>query len=185
MSRSPFRRILIPIDFTEEADVSLHSGFEAELEGGKVGVASASIRSLELAAAIVDEGGELRLVHATPTYESARIYNSGLSVLGNSSVEEIHEAARKASTDALEQLTARFAPDIRCSYTVRPGIAVATILEEAETFEAELIVIAASGRNRVSRFFLGSTADRVIREAVCPVLVVPPSVLQSMDGDKA
>lgn len=181
MSKSPFRRILIPIDFTEEADVSLHSGFEAELEGGKVGVASASIKSLELAAAIVDEGGELRLVHATPTYESARIYNSGLSVLGNNSVEEIHEAARKASIDALEQLTARFASNINCTYAVRPGIAVVTILEEAKSFDAELIVVAASGRSRVSRFFLGSTADRVIREASCPVLVVPPAV-QDSDG---
>jgi nucleotide-binding universal stress UspA family protein len=179
MSQSPFRRILVPVDFTEEADVALHSGFEAELEGGKVGVASASIKSLELAAALVDDQGELRLVHATPTYESARIYNSGLSILGNNTVEEIHEAARKASTDALEQLTARFAPKARCSYVVKPGIAVTTILEEAESFDAELIVVAASGRNRVSRFFLGSTADRVIREATCPVLVVPPAVLQA------
>ena len=62
MSKTPFRRILVPIDFTEEADVAVHSGFEAELEGGKVGVAQASIKSLELAAGIIDEGGELRLL---------------------------------------------------------------------------------------------------------------------------
>ncbi len=176
MSKSPFRRILVPIDFTEEADVALHSGFEAELEGGKVGVVSASIRSLELAAAIIAEGGELRLVHATPTYESARIYNNGLGLLGATTVDEIHEAARKASIDALEQLTARFAGHVECTYSVRPGIAVDTILAEAVAFEAELIVVAASGRSRVSRFFLGSTADRVIRESACPVLVVPPAV---------
>jgi hypothetical protein len=34
-------------------------------------------------------------------------------------------------------------------------------------------VLAASGRSRVARFFVGSTADRIIREASCPVLVVP------------
>ncbi len=175
MSKTPFRRILVPIDFTEEADVAVHSGFEAELEGGKVGVAQASIKSLELAAGIIDEGGELRLVHATPTYESARIYNSGLGIIGTGTVEEIHEAARKASIDALEQLTARFAGHVKCSFAVRPGIAVETILEEAKTFDAELIVVAASGRSRVARFFLGSTADRVIRESPCPVLVVPPA----------
>ena len=39
--------------------------------------------------------------------------------------------------------------------------------------EADLIVMAASGRSRVARFFVGSTADRVIREAPCPVLVIP------------
>jgi len=178
MSKTPFRRILVPIDFTEEADVALHSGFEAELEGGKVGVAAASIKSLELAAGIIDEGGELRLVHATPTYESARIYNNGLGILGASTVDEIHLAARKASIDALEQLTARFASHVQCSFAVRPGIAVETILAEAVAFDAELIVVAASGRSRVSRFFLGSTADRVIREASCPVLVVPPTVTE-------
>jgi nucleotide-binding universal stress UspA family protein len=33
--------------------------------------------------------------------------------------------------------------------------------------------MASSGRSRVARFFVGSTADRVIREANCPVLVIP------------
>jgi len=43
------------------------------------------------------------------------------------------------------------------------------------TFEADLIIMAASGRSRVTRFFVGSTADRVIRQAKCPVLVIPAS----------
>ena len=43
----------------------------------------------------------------------------------------------------------------------------------------DLIVLAASGRSRVARFFVGSTADRIIREASCPVLVVPAQVSPS------
>ena len=46
--------------------------------------------------------------------------------------------------------------------------------EEATKFDADLIVLPASARSTVARFFLGSTADRVIRQAPCPVLVVPP-----------
>jgi nucleotide-binding universal stress UspA family protein len=75
----------------------------------------------------------------------------------------------------LETLAQRFAADLRCSFEARPGVALQVILEEAERFEAELLVIAASGRSRVARFFLGSTADRVIRQAACPVMVVPTS----------
>ncbi len=175
MSQSPFRRILVPVDFTEDADASVHSGFEIDLdEVGKVGVAPASARALELAAGIIDDAGELRLVHATPTYESARIYTggTGLGMLG--SIEEIHEAACKASSRALELLGKHFAPNVKVSVVARPGIALTVILDEARDFDAELIVVAASGRSRVARFFLGSTADRVIRESPCPVLVVPP-----------
>jgi nucleotide-binding universal stress UspA family protein len=176
MSTSPFRRILIPIDFTQDADVAVHSGFEVELEDGDtVGVAPASSKALELAAGIIDDGGQLCLVHATPTYDRARIYgNAGMGVVGASDINEVHEAARAASLKVLEALAKHYASGIDITFVVRPGIALQVILEEAERFDAQLVVIAASGRNRVARFFLGSTADRVIRQSPCPVMVVPP-----------
>lgn len=175
MSASPFRRILVPIDFTDDADAELHSGFEVAVDGGMVAVAPASARALELAAGIIDEAGELRLVHATPTYEAARVYGSaGLGVLAAGEIDEIHANARKASTEVLTALALQFAPNVRCSFEVRPGAALQVILDEATQFEAELVVVAASGRSRVARFFLGSTADRIIRQAPCPVMVVPP-----------
>ncbi|PRP90234.1 universal stress protein UspE [Enhygromyxa salina] len=176
MSTSPFRRILVPIDFTEDTDASVHSGFEVEVDGGTVAVAPASARALELAAGIIDDEGSLCLVHATPTYESARVYTggAGMGVLGASDIAEIHASARAASLKVLEALAERFAKGIACTNVVRPGVALQVILEEAQTFDAQLVVIAASGRSRVARFFLGSTADRVIRQSPCPVMVVPP-----------
>lgn len=177
MSASPFRRILIPIDFTEEADVAVHSGFEVRIDGGTVAVAPASAKALEIAAGIIDDAGELRLIHATPTYETARVYTGG-AVVGAGDIAKIHASARAASLEVLEALAQRFAPGIECSFEVRPGVALQVILEEAERFDAQLLVIAASGRGRVARFFLGSTADRVIRQAPCPVMVVPPVLLE-------
>jgi nucleotide-binding universal stress UspA family protein len=182
MSASPFRRILVPVDFTEDTDAEVHSGFEVQIEGGKVAVAPASAKALELAAGIIDDAGELRLIHATPTYESARVYTGGVaggSVLGSGEIAEIHASARAASLKVLEALAQHFAPKLRCSFEVRPGVALQVILEEAERFDAQLLVIAASGRSRVARFFLGSTADRVIRQATCPVMVVPPVLLET------
>jgi nucleotide-binding universal stress UspA family protein len=46
----------------------------------------------------------------------------------------------------------------------------AAILETAETHD--LVVVATHGRSRAARFFLGSVADKVVRGAPCPVLVV-------------
>lgn len=174
MSTSPFRRILIPVDFTDDTDVVVHSGLDVEKETSAV--AKTSIQALELAAGIVSEGGSLCLVHATPSYESARVYKggAGLGVLGVGDLAEVHESARAVSLEILQGLVERHAANVPCTFVVRPGAAVQVILEEAGKLGADLIVIPASGRSRVARFFLGSTADRVIREAPCPVLVVPP-----------
>jgi nucleotide-binding universal stress UspA family protein len=39
--------------------------------------------------------------------------------------------------------------------------------------QAQLIIIGTHGRHGVTRFFMGSVAERVLREAPCAVLVVP------------
>jgi nucleotide-binding universal stress UspA family protein len=46
------------------------------------------------------------------------------------------------------------------------------ITRVARTVDADLIVIATHGRSGLKRVFLGSTAERVVRHAPCPVLVV-------------
>lgn len=172
MSSSPFRRILIPIDFTDDTDDTVHSGLALENEASVV--AAASIKALELAVGILADGGSLCLVHATPSYEAARVYTGGAGMgLGMGELAEVHANARAASLEVLEKLVERYAAGVECSFAVRPGVALSVILEEATKFDAELIVIPASGRSRVARFFLGSTADRVIRQSPCPVLVVP------------
>ncbi|NDC37297.1 MAG: universal stress protein [Proteobacteria bacterium] len=47
------------------------------------------------------------------------------------------------------------------------------ILAIAKDIDADLIVIASHGRSGVRRVLLGSVAERVLRHAPCPVLVVP------------
>lgn len=46
------------------------------------------------------------------------------------------------------------------------------IIDYAKTIEADLIVIPSHGRTGLSRFFLGSVAERVVRFAHCPVVVL-------------
>lgn len=50
-----------------------------------------------------------------------------------------------------------------------PGLEIADYAKESGT---ELIVIPSHGYHGVKRFLLGSTAERVIRHAQCPILVL-------------
>jgi nucleotide-binding universal stress UspA family protein len=53
----------------------------------------------------------------------------------------------------------------------RPNV---TILQFAEKNQVDLIVICSRGRSGVSRWLMGSVADRIVRGAVMPVLLVRP-----------
>lgn len=56
---------------------------------------------------------------------------------------------------------------------VRPGAAAPQVLAEAHAMTADLIVIGTHGRSGFERLMLGSTADKVLRKASCPVMTVP------------
>ena len=46
------------------------------------------------------------------------------------------------------------------------------LVELAEDEEVDLVILGSHGRSGLSRAFLGSVAERVVRHAPCPVLVV-------------
>ncbi len=78
----------------------------------------------------------------------------------------------------LDELTRAVQPakalgiDVPC--TVREGRVVHEILAEASRLHADLLVMGTHGRGGFERFVLGSVAEKVLRLASCPVLVVPP-----------
>ncbi|CAB3757793.1 universal stress protein [Paraburkholderia humisilvae] len=58
--------------------------------------------------------------------------------------------------------------------TVTPGEGVAQCIQRAaQEYHADLIVMGTHGRRGFQRFVLGSVAERVVRGAPCPVLLVP------------
>jgi nucleotide-binding universal stress UspA family protein len=60
--------------------------------------------------------------------------------------------------------------------TVTPLVVVGTpyerIVEIAESEDADLLIIATHGYTGLKHFYMGSTTERVVRHAPCPVLVV-------------
>ena len=57
---------------------------------------------------------------------------------------------------------------------VREGKPADQILATAREWDADAIVVGTHGRSGVSRLVLGSTAEAVVRQAPCPVLVIKP-----------
>lgn len=61
----------------------------------------------------------------------------------------------------------------RVTTAVVVGSAATEILRYATEHGAQVIVLGSHGHGVVRRFMLGSVADRVLRQATCPVMLVP------------
>jgi nucleotide-binding universal stress UspA family protein len=57
---------------------------------------------------------------------------------------------------------------------VRRGKPFVQIIQAAREENADLIVVGAYGHTGIQHFLIGSTAERVVRKAHCPVMVVKP-----------
>ena len=156
-------------------DEQIAAGQAVLVEKQYIDYAPASLRSIALAANLASlSGGSLVLLHVTPPLAYSSMYTGSLTIgLSPQVLAEVHKAAHETSIAALRVIAERHCPGLAVELEARPGIPLSVILGEAERHKVDLIVLAASGRSRVARFFVGSTADRVIRESNCPVLVVP------------
>ena len=82
-------------------------------------------------------------------------------------IEELREAARN-QLDALESP----ATAVHLERVLRDGPAPAVILDVADEYGADLIVMGTHGRTGLRRILMGSVAEMVMRRARCPVLTV-------------
>lgn len=73
-------------------------------------------------------------------------------------------------------------PGVRMPSFVRQGKPFHEIVALARDQKMDLIVIATRGRTGLKRIVLGSTAERVVRHAPCPVLTVPFRSADEQDG---
>jgi nucleotide-binding universal stress UspA family protein len=100
---------------------------------------------------------------------------SGLMVLPTSGDTE--RRIREGATEYLGGVADRLRRDgfqVSC-HAVDGATAAGTILEQAGSLKADLIVLASHGAGGFERLVVGSVADKVIRGSTNPVLVVRPS----------
>lgn len=75
----------------------------------------------------------------------------------------------------LQILRGTVGDELRCTTEVRTGVPHLQIAEEAKLKGIDLIILSTHGYKGFSRVFLGSTAEKVVRHAPCPVLTVRQS----------
>ncbi|MBT8365481.1 MAG: universal stress protein, partial [Deltaproteobacteria bacterium] len=54
------------------------------------------------------------------------------------------------------------------------GLAAEKIIEAAKEKDADMIIMATHGRTGLSHALIGSVAEKVVRQAPCPVLTIRP-----------
>lgn len=87
---------------------------------------------------------------------------------------------------ALEESLQALAARVKARLHMARGNPAEEILNRAESIQADLVVMGTHGRRGISRWLIGSVADKVMRHAVCPVLLVrPPSDLDPQALERA
>ncbi|MGE0790911.1 MAG: universal stress protein [Sandaracinaceae bacterium] len=124
----------------------------------------ASERALELAVRhLADGDAEVHLLHVDdlPTY-------------GLATGSALDDPLRAHWRDSEGRLLETYGREARVHVATRHGRPAKEIIAYAEDVGASLIVMATRGRPALSRAFLGSVADKVVRTSSVPVITVDP-----------
>ncbi len=140
-----FRKILVPVDFSED-----------------------SARALEHATGLATVfGAELHLLHCY------QINVGGVSPYGIVIPESLEHDVRKAALERLAEWREKLSAEgIAVQEHITPQVPFEAIAATAEQLGADLIVMGTRGLTGLKHVLLGSVAERTLRIAPCPVLTV-------------
>jgi universal stress protein A len=127
-----------------------------------------SLKALEYAAAFAARfGAKVTILHVVEPMGLPDFAATSSLVIENDKLVRIAE-------EKLRSLPVRckIASKIIQKGLVRTGKAFHEIVEAARTLKVDLIVIATNGNTGIKHLLLGSTAERVVRRAPCPVFIV-------------
>ena len=123
-----------------------------------------------LNAAKLRTGSELHLIHVIPEPD-AQFWKSYI-------YDAEGDVDEKAKKDIDEKIDREYRPQIPeglvFKTAFRIGKSHAEILKYADEIGARLIVVGRQGTGALTSLFFGSVAEKVVKKAHCPVLVIPP-----------
>ena len=140
-----FTRILAPTDFSEHSELALETAMQLAPAGGTVVLCH-----------IVDD--------APLTY--------GYIGVAVPTQDMLARLAQEAEKDLQEFKPKESKPDVLLERQVVHGNPYVEIVRMAEEENVDLIVLGTHGRSGLKHFLIGSVAEKVLRKAPCPVLVV-------------
>lgn len=150
-------QVVVAFDFTPSAEQALARA---------VDVAARAPQHVLHIIAVLDTRGTL-------PFEGGKSYENA---------EHVQQAISERVAAAFEgQATAS---EVQFFVHARIGKPVDEILRLCEEVGADLVFIGSHGKTGVERFLLGSTSERVVREAKCPVMVVRAKAYAQVDLQK-
>ena len=101
-------------------------------------------------------------------------------------IAEIMAAGEKHATRKLEKLTEKLQTDFVAAESIHTvGAPVPYIIEQAEKYGADYIVMGSHGHTAFYDLLVGSTTHGVLKRAKCPVVIVPATTTESPKPKKA
>jgi nucleotide-binding universal stress UspA family protein len=140
----PLQKILWPTDFSD-----------------------ASYKSLEIVKELAARFSAA--VWAIHVVQPVSVFSAELTVTLPAYEKDLLEYSRAALDKAI---TARVCSEMQIHPVIRVGSPAHEIVRFAEEEKMEIIVIATHGESAFHHFIFGSVAEKVIRLALCPVLVI-------------
>ncbi len=123
-----------------------------------------SMAALESATEIARrEGGTVYLLHIVPKL---------VQPMGMPMETDLYQVQEQAARTKLNEIARERLQGVAHELITCVGDPGPSILKTQRQLGADLIVAGTHGRRGLSRLFLGSVAEHVIREASCPVLTV-------------
>ncbi len=140
------KKILVPIDFSDYSKSAL-----------KYAVNFAKVFNAEMYLIYVVEP-----VIYPPDFSMGQIAIPSVTV-------EMDERAKEELTKLAQQ---EIPPDLKKHIIIKTGKPFVEIIETADQEDIDLIIIATHGHSGVEHILFGSTAEKVVRKAPCPVLTL-------------
>ena len=141
---TPIDRVLVPVDLSEQSTLVLD-------------------HATALATAY---GAPIDLLHVVEETAFPTAYGMDPLTPSHPDVQERAREALKALAAEIEDFDEPLNTHILAGYAARD------IVDFAEEYAADLIVMATHGRTGLQRFLIGSVAEKVVRSAPCPVFTV-------------
>lgn len=146
------KKILLPTD-----------GSEASQRAGEYAISHASLTGADVIVLNVIDMGYLNSLPQQDLREK----------LAEELKEEGKEAVQKFEKKIEEEQCAGNCKNINLITMIKKGKPEDVILETAKNEGVDQIIMGKSGKHGLERFFMGSTTERVVREATVPVNIIP------------
>lgn len=145
------KNILVPTDFSKYSDAALQ-------------------KALDIA---IQYEAKIHLLHViTENVQQCAVdYCLSAQVVDQLEKESLKGAKGKLKKEAD---TIAKKKGVKISFDIKRGVPHVVILNEQMARKIDLIVIASHGKTGILKQLMGSVADKVIKSAKCPVIVVKP-----------